>query len=113
MGYDIVSGRSKKEIDKDYNNVLSHIQCQYAYGEYFRKAFGCEISDWNGRLCYKNRKVFINGINNFIDTLNNNEKEIPMYRGYIANCSPKNLIEQMTDLRKLIQEGKIGYMRIS
>lgn len=99
MGYDIVSGRSKKEMDGNYDNVLSHIQCQYAYGEHFRKAFGCEISDWNGRLCRKDREVFINGINNFIDILENNEKEIPMYRGYISNCSPKNLIEEMKDLK--------------
>ncbi|MBD5589345.1 hypothetical protein [Clostridium botulinum] len=113
MGYDIVSGRSKKEMDEDYNNVLSHIQCQYAYEEHFRKAFGCEISDWNGRLYKKDRENFIAGIDNFINILENTQKEIPMYRGYISNCSPKNLIEQMKDLRKLIQEGKIGYMRIS
>ena len=31
MGYDIVSAKSKKLKEENYDNVLSHIQCQYDY----------------------------------------------------------------------------------
>lgn len=112
MGYDIVSGKSQKSMDEDYNNVLSHIQCQYAYQEHFRNAFGKEITDWHGRLLKKDRNKFIHGIDNFIAILNTDIK-VSAWQGNLSNCSKDTLIRDFKVLKELILEGRIGYMEIS
>jgi hypothetical protein len=112
MGYDIVSAKTKKEKELSYDNVLSHIQCQYGYQEYFRQAFGCEITDWNGRLKKKDIPKFIEGIDIFINLLQGNIN-VTRYVGNISNCSSDRLIKEMKELKELIKEGKIGYMSIS
>ena len=111
MGYDIVSGKSMKSMD-NYDNVLSHISCQYAYQQYFREAFGREITDWKGRLYKKDIPEFINGIDNFINILRKGIS-VPIYRGNLSNTSQENLIKEMERLKELINNGEIGYMRIS
>jgi hypothetical protein len=112
MGYDIMSSKSKKAQDESCDNILSHIQCQYAYQPYFREAFNREITDWNGRLIKSKREEFIKGIDNFIGIL---EKgiDVPMYRGNLSNCSQETLIKEFRELKELIKDGKIGYMSIS
>lgn len=112
MGWDIVSGKSKKLIDDDYNNVLSHISCQYAYNDYFERAFGKRIDKFKGRLTIKKKQEFVNGIDNFID-IPNNEIDVPIFQGYISNCGVDKLKQEFMKLKELILEGKIGYMRMS
>ena len=112
MGYDICSGKSKKAMYEDYDNVLSHISCQYAYQEYFRRAFGCEITNWTGRLYKKDIPNFISGIDNFIKMLKRGIS-IPMYSGNLSNISQENLIKELEELKELINNGEIGYMSIS
>jgi hypothetical protein len=112
MGYDIVSARTKQEKELGYDNVLSHIQCQYAYQQYFREAFGCEITKWNGRLKKKDIPKIIEGIDNFINLLTKGIN-IPMYIGNLSNCSQVLLIGKFEELKQLINDGKIGYISIS
>lgn len=112
MGYDIVSAKSKKLKNENYDNVLSHIQCQYAYQQYFREAFGCEIKCWNGRLVKNKRQEFIKGIDNFINILQKGIN-VPNYVGYLSNCTNETLIIEFQKLKELIQDNKIGYISIS
>ena len=52
MGYNITGDVSKKKIYNGEESLIS-IMCPYAYQQYFRKAFGCEITEWNGRIYHK------------------------------------------------------------
>jgi hypothetical protein len=110
MGYDIISAKSKKEMDQ--GNILSHIQCQYAYQPIFRQAFDRDISEWNGRLTKKRRGELLRGIDNLTLILESGVN-IPMHTGNISNCSPGRLKKEVEELKGLIRDGKIGYIRIT
>lgn len=112
MGWDIVSGKSKKLIDESYDNVLSHISCQYKYNDYFEKAFGKRIDCFKGRLTNKNKQEFIDGIDRFIN-IPNNEIDVPAFQGYISNCGIDKLKQEFAKLKELILEDKIGYIEMS
>lgn len=107
MGYDIITAKTKKDID-NYKR-LSHIQCQYAYQGIFKKAFGREILEWNGRLTAKNKDEFLKGIDNLLRVLDE-DLDIPMYLGNISNRSQEGLKKDFEELKELIIAGKIGYI---
>lgn len=111
MGYGIVGGYSKKEMYEN-DNIKINIQCQYAYQQYFREAFGCEITEWNGRLCKKDVNKFIKGIDNFINILKSGIN-VRMYPGYLGNINPNKFIEELQKLKALVNNRQIRYLSIS
>lgn len=110
MGYDIISAKTKKELDQD--KELSHINCQYAYQEVFKMAFGYDISTWNGKLTIQKRAEFLKGIENLIALLDT-DLGVPMYPGNISNRSQAELKQDFEELRDLIINGKIGYIKVT
>jgi hypothetical protein len=110
MGYDIISAKSKKDIEHD--NELSHIVCQYAYQLVFKIAFGRDILEWNGRLTKKNKSELIHGIDKLILMLND-DLGVPVYPGNISNCSQMKLKKDFEELKDLVAAGKIGYIKIT
>ena len=111
MGYDIISSRTKKEWFND--GSLHHIQCQYAYQPVFKNALGYDIKELSGRLLKRNITKYISELDKIINALENNTINIPMYAGYLSNCSQERLIDEFKELRYLISDGKIGYIDIS
>lgn len=110
MGYNIIGDFSKKNIFEKDDNLIS-IQCQYAYQPYFREAFGCEITDWEGKLLQKDIPEFIEGLDKFINMLEDG-LNVPMYRGYLGNISEDNLIKELTKLKNLVKNKKVRYLII-
>lgn len=110
MGYNIIGDVSKKKIYSAEESLVS-IMCPYAYQQYFREAFGCEITDWDGRLLKKDREEFLKGVNNFIKMLDDG-LDIPLYRGNLSNISPTDLKDKFIELKNQVEKGNIKYLII-
>ena len=112
MGYDITGGKSKKLMDESYENCLCHISCQYSYTNLLNESFGFEFTTFRGRITKANKCKFIIGINNMIEKLKDNKNRQPMFYGYISNISPEKFINELTKLKKLIEDGEIKYLSV-
>lgn len=114
MGYDLVGMSSIKAYnDKGYEDaVIAHVQCPYAWQEKFRKASGCEITDFNGKLTNKNYMQFVNALDNIIGMIESGER-ITQWQGNLSNCTNEQLIKDLSELRQGVINRDIRYVRIS
>jgi len=111
LGYDIISSKTKKDwFDK---GSLHHIQCQYAYQPVFKRALGYDIKELHGRLLKKNIPNYIKELDKIIDILRNDNVDVPMFAGNLANCNKNRLANEFEELKYLISNGKIRYVDIS
>ena len=60
MGYGFICAKTKKDINED--KEILFFECQYNYQQYFKKAFGEEITNYSGRITKSNIDEYINGI---------------------------------------------------
>lgn len=112
MGYDITGGKSRKLMDQSYDNYLCHIQCQYAYKNLLNESFGFEFTNFSGRISKAKKDMFINGIDNMIESLKDPNNHKPIYMGYMANIHPNRFIEELSELKELIKNEEIKYLSV-
>lgn len=111
MGYDIISSKTKKEWFE--RGSLHHIQCQYAYQEIFQEVLGYDISRLSGRLLKRNVFNYTAELDKIINKLRSDNTNVPMFTGNLSNCDKGRLANEFEELKKLIADGKIGYIDIS
>lgn len=112
MGYDITGGKSRKLMNESYDNYLCHIQCQYSYKNLLNESFGVDFTNFKGRISKAKKELFISGIDNMIENLKDSRNHKQMYVGYISNISPDRFIEELLELRRMIESEEIKYLSV-
>lgn len=111
IGYDIIASKTKKEWNK--SGSLYHVQCQYAYQSVFKKVLGYDIKELDGVIYKKDTSKVSSALNNLINGLEASEEKIDMLVGNLANCTKDQLINDFMELKKLIDNGQVGYLSIT
>lgn len=112
MGYDITAGKSRKLMNESYFNYLCHIQCQYSYKELLNKSFGFEFTNFRGRISKAKKNLFIKGIDNMIENLKDKNNHKQMHVGYMSNISLERFIEELLELKSLIESEEVKWIGV-
>ena len=65
-----------------------------------------------GRISKEKKELFIKGIDNMIENLKDTSNHKPMYIGYMANISPDRFIQELLELREMIENEEIKYLSV-
>lgn len=112
MGYSIIGGESRKLMDESYDNVLSHISCQYSYKELLNESFGFDIVNFQGDINKSTEHLFVKGIENMISKLEDSVNHQPIFPGYIGAIEPNEFIKELLELKLLILAEKVKYLEV-
>ena len=104
MGYDILGNKTKN------GKTIAHVSCPYAWEPHFKRALGCDIQSFNGKIIKDDVFWYLESFASLKRAVV--ENDIQQFRGNLANCSKETLVQEFEELIDGISNRTIRYLNI-